>query len=318
MNIEEIKFLSSIYKDKVIPFWYYKDKYAVQLLSYFINEPMKIGQLKASDYHFLLQKKPLIEITARLSNNQLSKSDLANYLPNEWLNFNLTFHKWGGYLKYHKHSWYQTTRPGYSFVIQLNFGAKHDTLYHKLINPIIGEEPLFKTYGHPVAIKNFRLTLAWARLDIDLDTGEVLIEEIQTDWLRETDSLVKRFEDSHQKKEKEKIRDCWLMHYADTSLFNLKLYQKHLVEYKKIWAEAIMSAAFDFCVNELGTRDIYFHTYEAGCKLKDCTPPKSLYSKFPKKLGFKKTNIAPKFIREDKTTRKKIKRNDFWWWRMVI
>jgi len=147
---------------------------------------------------------------------------------------------------------------------------------------------------------------------------EVLIEEIQTDWLREVDRLVKRFGKSHAKKEREKIRDCWLMHYADTSLHNLKAYQNYLASYKKIWAAAIMSATLDFCIKELGIRDIYFHTYKSGGELKDCSPPRSLYTKLPKQFGFKKTKIAPQFIQLEKTIKKKIRRKEFLWWRLMV
>ena len=318
MNIEEIEFLSNIYKNQTIPFWYYKDKYAVQLLTYFLTEEIKISTLKASEHQRFLQKQPLKEITAHLSKNRLKKVDLLSYLPKEWKNFNLTFHRWGGYTKYPKHSWYQTTRPGFSFVIQLNFEAVHDTIYHQLIRPKRSEEPLFKTTGHPVSQKHMQLTLAWARIDLDLSTGEVLIEEIQTDWLREVDRLVKRMEQTHAKKEREKIRDCWLMHYADTSLFNLRAYQQYLLPYKRIWSEAMLSATLDFCIKELGISVIYFHTYDSGCQLKDCSPPRSLYTKLPKQFGFKKTKEAPAFIRFEKVVKKKIRRKDFWWWRIIV
>lgn len=318
MNIQEIDFLLSIYKNEQTPFWYYRDKYAVQLLTYFLGAEMKMNALKTSSHQNFLTKPPLKEITANLSNNCLKKADLHEYLPKDWLNFNLTYHRWGGYEKYPKHSWYQTTRPGYSFVIQLNFDTKHDTVYHELICPKRNEDPLFKTPGHPVAKKQMQLTLAWARLDVDLTTGEVLIEEVQTDWIREVDRLVKRITQSHAKKEREKIRDCWLMHYADTSLYNLKQYQAYLAPYKKIWQEIMMSATLDFCVKELGIRDIYFHTYKSGCELKDCAPPKSIYTKLPKQFGFKQTKVAPQFIQLEKTLKKKIRQKEYWWWRLVI
>lgn len=318
MNIEEIDFLLSIYKNRQIPFWYYRDKYAVQLISYYLKKDMKIHTLKTGPLQHLLKKHPLKEITSRLSENKLRKLDLEQYFPKNWLNFNLTFGRWGGFEKYPKHSWYQTTRPGFSFVLQLNFDTNHDIIYHKLIQPNKKEEPLFKTTEHPVARKLMQLTLAWSRLDIDLSTGEVLIEEIQTDWLREVDRLVKRFGRTHAKKEKEKIQDCWLMHYANTSLHNLKAYQNYLQPHKKIWKEAILSATLDFCVKELGIHDIYFHTYQSGCALKDCSPPRSLYTKLPKKFGFKKTNIAPQFIQDAKAIKKKIRRKEFWWWRLLI
>ncbi|MBT3027590.1 MAG: hypothetical protein KME48_10520 [Candidatus Thiodiazotropha sp. (ex Ctena orbiculata)] len=31
----------------------------------------------------------------------------------------------------------------------------------------------------------YRETLAWARLDVDLERNEVLIEEVQSDWVRD-------------------------------------------------------------------------------------------------------------------------------------
>lgn len=130
--------------------------------------------------------------------------------------------------------------------------------------------------------------------------------------------MVNRFKDKYKKREKEKIRDCWLRHYADTSLHNLKTYQNYMAVYKKTWSEAIMSATFDFCVTKLGIRNIYFHTYESGKMLKDCCPPRSLYAKLPKKFGFVKTKPAPKFIQADKKIKKKIRKHDFWWWKLVL
>lgn len=318
MDIAERDFLLSIYKTQTLPFWYYRDKYAVQLLDYFLKDSMKMSELKAGPHQNLLQKKPLKEITSRLSNNQLSKTDLANYIPKEWLNFNMTFTHWGTISKYHNDNWAQTTLPGFSFVVQLNFDSIHDTLFHKLIKPIAGEDPLFKYTSHPNSDKKYQLTMAWARLDFDLTTGEVLIEEIQSDWFKSFDAIYQGLIDRKFKDERENISASWVAHYATTSIFKLRQYKSFLSIYKKIWAEAIMSAAIDFCTKELGLRDIYMHTYESGCVLKDCSPPKSLYTKVPKKFGFKLTKTAPTFIRRHKKIKKRIRKAGYSWWRLLL
>lgn len=41
----------------------------------------------------------------------------------------------------------------------------------------------FNYCGHPVSRQ--RNTLAWARLDLDLNSATALIEEIQSDWIRD-------------------------------------------------------------------------------------------------------------------------------------
>lgn len=306
-----------MYRTQKIPYWYYRDKYAVQLLEYHLQEEVKMSDLKASTYQSFLQKAPLKEITSRLTGNRLSPKNLSTYLPKEWLNFNLTFSKWGGYKKHTKDRDNQTTRQGFSFVIQLNFGALHDVQYHRLISPKnVGDHP-FKYTCHPVAVAKSRLTLGWARIDLDLDSGELLIEEIQNDWLREVDSMVKRLTDL-EKKNENRFKNHWFFYSYNTTLDQLKKYQTYLAPYKKIWAEAILAASIEFSVKEMGIRDIYFHTYESGCKLKDCTPPKSIYTKLPKRLGFQKTNLAPQFIRDCTYLKKTLRKNDFWWWKLAV
>lgn len=318
MDITERDFLLSIYKTQSFPFWYYRDKYAVQLLTYFLKEPTKISVLKASFYHKFLQKKPLKTITSQLANNQLRASDLLQYLPSEWLNFSLSFTHWGQISKYHNLNWTQTTRPGFSFVLQLNFDDRHHAQYYKWIQPINGEDPLFKYRCHPVSEKKHELTMAWARLDIDLTTGEVLIEEIQSDWFKEFDHI---FESQLARKvacEHQPISEGWIHRQAITSIHNLKQYKAYLAPYRKIWAEAMLSATIDFCVQELGIRDLYMHTYASGCQLKNCRPPKSLYTKLPKRFAFKLTGHAPKFISSAKKIQKKIRKGTFNWWRLAF
>jgi hypothetical protein len=72
-------------------------------------------------------------------------------------------------------------------VLQLNFNHQHDRLFHESIHP--AQDGVFNNGDHPVLQRGdrsyYRETLAWSRLDIDFDLGEVLIEEIQNDWVRD-------------------------------------------------------------------------------------------------------------------------------------
>jgi phosphoglycolate phosphatase len=66
------------------------------------------------------------------------------------------------------------TRQGHNLVLQLNFPISHNRELLK----IVGEEEARGEIldAHPVA-QGREWTLAWARLDIDLETGEALVEE---------------------------------------------------------------------------------------------------------------------------------------------
>ena len=66
----------------------------------------------------------------------------------------------------------------------------------------------FEWWSHPVR-QDGRHTLAWARMDVDLDAGEALIEEIQSDWIREAVSEWRR---SRQVKDRQAFL-YWLGRY---------------------------------------------------------------------------------------------------------
>ena len=84
-----------------------------------------------------------------------------------------------------------------------------------------------------------------------------------------------------------------------------------LKPYADCWDEAILTAAITFIHDELGIRKIYYHSAESGAKMKRIRwdlPPRSLYSKLPKRFGFKKTQEVPEFLKEDKSFRRLYKR----------
>jgi len=140
--------------------------------------------------------------------------------------------------------------------------------------------------NHPVQQpedKNFRETLAWSRIDIDFETNEALVEEVQSDGARYVMRWEKRYKRCN-------CRKCQL---------RLK-YINWMQRYRKIWAEALLCATIEFIKNELGVERIFMHTARSGWQLKnmdqDWHAPRSLYSDLPKKFALKQTWAAPEFL----------------------
>lgn len=324
MNRQTLEFVSGLYDDQNIGFAYFQDKYAVELLryalqNYQLENGANIAEVKKWKQGFLLSKKPLKNITASLKKNRLQMADLVNYQPQGQLPFSITFDKWGAFKKHRKDTYYQTTRPGYSLVLQLNFSEHHDVPYYKLVNP---KRKAGERDGHPLrwtchpVCENNQLTLGWVRLDFDLETGETLIEEIQTDWLRDAKRLY-HFICEEEDKEPKKRRFHWILHAIHGTAASFKQYYETVLQpYSKVWDEALLSAAIWFSIEEMGIRDIYYHTYESGCLLKDCKPPRSLYTKLPRRFGFQKTDNAPVFIQNNRYLKKTLRTKNLAWWRL--
>jgi hypothetical protein len=210
--------------------------------------------------------------------------------------FTITLGQWGG----NSPCWQQTCRKGYNLVLQLNFTKSHDRLYEKIA--VKDYEP-FTYRSHPVNAK--RNTLAWSRLDFSDDFSEVLIEEVQTDWLRRVVSLLGFLS-------KPKNEACFERYGIKSNLSLFKNYYEYMIKpMLKIWDEAILCATLEFLANDIGVKHVYFYDHETGAQLKSVgygKPPKSLYTKLPKKFGFKTVANAPKFITQDRFSHKKLKR----------
>ena len=160
-------------------YYYFKDKYALMLLSYLVGDGKSVAELKNSHFKKLLQKQQVKTLLARLGHGYIEQQDLHSCWAESVQPFIITVGRWGG----DDPRWQQTTRHGYNLVVQLNFSNAHDSLYRELVKPT--ESAALNNYGHPVLLpeqcKSHRETLAWARLDLDFETNEVLIEEIQSD-----------------------------------------------------------------------------------------------------------------------------------------
>ncbi len=291
-------------------FSYFKDRYAVFLLSQAVGKQCAIADLKRSVFAGLLSKPLIKDIVAQSGDGILRQAQLNMAWGTMTEPFLLTLDMWGnGNFRYN-----QTSRPGYSLVLQLNFSNKHDEQFKKLAKPDQFHD--FNCWRHPVMKRNqrefFRETLAWARIDFDFNTNEALIEELQTDWLRRAKRLLgeiqsgkTRFYNLGANAKPEKLR-CYL--------------ETVLADYGDIWDEALLTAALQFIRQELGIAKIYLHTPETGGaikRIKYAQPPRSLYSGLPRKFCFRQTDKAPEFLQQHRTFRKLEKRLGGTQWHVI-
>ena len=284
-------------KDRTL-FRYFKDRYALILLNHFIGDEMEVKQIKNSRLAGLLQKPVVRDFMATIGNGKLTKADLNNFWLDEMYSFVLTLGEWGG----KDPGSYQISRRGHNIVLQLNFSNQHDGAYMDLVKP--RSPAALNSYGHPVFkrtdVRFFRETLAWARIDLDFDTNEALIEEIQSDWVREGASLLADAK-SYSQRGLTSI-DYWGVngHVDDV----VEYCETILKPYQAMWSEAMLAAAIDFIKTELGIKTIYYHTDTTGYQVKRIgwdKPPRSLYQKLPKQFCFDKVQQAPEFLTQDRT-----------------
>lgn len=284
-------------------FYYYKDRYALMLLSYCIGNGMTIREIKKSRYKRLIEKPVVQKLLQKSGNSNLTPKEFDAFYPDSYHCYLLTLGKWGS-----RKSWSrfynQTSRPGWNLVLQLNFSAQHNTPYNRMIKP--GELHPFHNRCHPIAV-NGHHTLAWARIDMDLDKDEALIEEIQTDWVRlaiKSRKTVKSYENCAIPKQ------GYLPPYVRGLGCDVEALSRYiedvLKEHIRIWEEAMLAAAIWFLKEEIGISTIYYHTFELGYQLKRISgrkPPRSLYTKLPARFCFEKTDRIPTFLMEN-TNRK--------------
>lgn len=294
------------------PFYYYKDKYAVQLLKYAIDTSQKVHEVKKSKWGFLLNKSPLKTILSNLKGSELTKAELTSYWPESYQQFNLAFDHWGEFTKHRHATWRQTSRPGYNLVLQLNFSYKEINKCKEYITPnkTYDDWNPFNCYGHPTMM----YTMAWARLDLNFKTGELLIEEIQNDYLREVINNFKRLQKLEVKKEKDQLKNHWIFRCGGGDYEGYKKYYDSLKPFFKLWDEAMLSAVLWFAKEELGIDKVYYHTFDS-CKIMKrfkegySLPPQSLYTKLPKRFGFEVTEEGPQFLKDEKYLKRMFKKN---------
>jgi hypothetical protein len=293
-------------------FYYFKGQYAFFLLFCVTKEGASVNAIKRSPFQRLLNQPDVKALLAYQGNGQLSPELFESAWKENSQPFVLTVDRWGDSNRWN----YQTTRKGCNLVLQLNFSEKHNRAYRRLVQP--NDDYVFNYCGHPVmerkSGKRYRDTLAWARIDFDLDSGEALIEEIQSDWVRQVKSCLHTLKLGLMPRHLDwcKCRHEDLLAYAENVF----------APFYNLWSEAMLTAAIRFIVIELGIGEIYYHTHETGQKIKQVfggAPPRSLYSDLPRKFCFKMTGQDPEFITRDRSyIRKKRSLKQVAWYKLAL
>ena len=291
-------------KDRTL-FRYARGDYALMLLSRIVGDGVRIGEIKRSAYGRLLSKPSVQRLLAGTGNGVVSRSVFDYAYVEGRQDFLLTLGRWNEDCSDHN----QTSRRSGNLVLQVNFNASHDREFASVVGRSCRRD--FVTCGHPVMKvgdrRYFRHTLAWVRMDIDFKTDEVLIEEVQTDWLRDAKWYLQNLE-RYAKDNRRELKALVVDDKVDAAVNYVR---KTLAPYFKMWDEAALTAAINFVVDELGVGRIYFHSFETGNVLKKIHyshPPRSLYTDLPHKFCFKLTDEVPSMLAERKNIRRILKR----------
>ncbi|MEM6819121.1 MAG: hypothetical protein AAF578_10070 [Pseudomonadota bacterium] len=264
------------------PFWYFRDRYALLLVS-MLGDPISKRDIKSSPHAQLLDKAVVKSVLRDFPGKPVPRDAFHLAVRGTPICYSLTLDIWGS-----DHSqWMQTTRRGFSLVLQLNFPREHNRIYRSLIDPE-GKLPSYFD-NHPVALAR-NITIAWSRMDVDLDNAEVLIEEIQSDWMRCWASARQRV--------KRVGSTLWVGDIVVRKEDAIRYCDIELSQHTH-WPEIMLSASIWFIRNELGIRRVFYHTHESGAALKRTgfsKPPRSLYTQLPAKFCFRVTDDRPAFM----------------------
>jgi hypothetical protein len=192
-------------------------------------------------------------------------------------------------------------------VLQLNLPFEHQKVFEQQ-----GIEQIWRAsrWHHPMS--ESRLTMAWARLDWDWQTGQAIIEEIQSDWLRDYPDLLAEAVSAKARGESSVWRG------GEIPLETVFSYQSMFTQHQKTWSEAMLTASLWFLQQELGFKEVFYHGWQTGNAVKrlgeDHVPPRSLYTELPEKFAFERVNQGPLFLERDPKVKKVKKRQEIWQW----
>jgi len=301
------------------PFHYYKDRYALWLLSQYVGNGKKVREVKSSTYGRLLQKPILRGALGQCASGTITADNVLSASGLRQEAYHLGLGAWGGRTN-RRNRYYQTSRPGKNIVLQLNFTSKHNALHDRVFNPTSAGHPLECRY-HPIATRKQR-TMAWSRCDVDLRNGEALIEEIQNDWLRYAE-----WEPGYVRRMSATRRANYFKRFYREDVRRIDM-RRYFVEalrpHRAIWDEAMLTATLWFLREELGIHRIYYNTWDTGCRFKgisrDYAPPRSLYTNLPRRFCFEETPEPPTFLQRywARRLRTHPDRNTFRWFRLDL
>jgi len=291
MRQEQLDLVLGTQPSRRVVYPYFKDRYAIALLRYVVGDGATIKELRTSRFGRLLDKPFVSTRLSRLGHGRIEPDWLDSQWPAEVCSYVLTLDEWGEDDK-HPEDW-QTTRTGKNLVLQINFTASHERRYMELIRP--DDVHPFVSCAHPTHGGKLR-TLSWARIDFELDDGEAVIEEIQTDWLRDARDAYEwcvRGKREHRR---------WFFRDGEFDRARLRTYYEQVLRpHRAMWDELTLLAAIQFIRDQLGIRRIFYHSYWSGNFMKDMSswfgPPKSLYTTLPRKFCFRFDFEVPRFVK---------------------
>lgn len=277
-------------------YYYFQDRYVLMLLAEAVGEGRSVREIKASPLAPLLNKPAVKQLLARHGSGRLRAADFEAVWHQDLLAYRLTLGCWPLNGEKWIRNWHQMTRRGLNLVLQMNLCKSHVRQLRQLLKI---DERDFLYDEHPIAPQG-ETTLAWSRLDIDLDYREALIEEVQSDWVGMAIHMTRNLSDTEGKSQWEQY------------------IQKILRPHIKLWEEAMLSATITFLREDLGIERIFYHTYESSLQLKhlgSSRPPKSLYTRLPRRFCFQVTHNGPLFLRDKgcRTMRRQLHRPDTKW-----
>jgi hypothetical protein len=267
-----------------------------------------VGALKHSRFAPLLRKESVRQALERAGGGRLDAADVAGVWPAQPEAYRLTLGTWG-HRKDWRQTWHQTSRPGFNLVLHLNFTARHDAELRRAF----GRHMRFDMPGFHPASKRFN-TLAWSRIDLCLDRGEALIEEIQSDWLKAARRELRWLRACQPDKRRAYTERLW---GTAVPLETAERYvERVLTPHARVWDEAMLAATLWVLRDLLGMKAIYLHTGFGGAVLKRCgRPPYSVYEKLPRRFCLERTWEPPRFLLEagHRRVRRALRCGPEWW-----
>lgn len=291
MRRKDVRRLICRFGDQRLVYHDFDDRYALDLLLWAVGDRRPVRELRRGPFAHLLAKPVVRELLAGCGDGVLRAEQVLAAWPQErerYRHYRVTLGewandegRWGAY--------YQMARGPANLVLQLNLPCEHDREFRRQFGRL--EQWDF----HPVHGKG-RTTVAWVRLDLEPSTGEALVEEIQSDWVREHDG-------------RPDYRDGAMERYCHR------------------WQDAALGAALAFLREELGVDTAWYFSHRTGNAVKgivsenwDDPAPRSLYTRLPRRFGFERRREGPAWIeglRRVKAIRRRL--GDRWsWYRLEI
>ncbi|MEO1493202.1 MAG: hypothetical protein AAFV19_13695 [Pseudomonadota bacterium] len=290
---------------KIFP--YFAEREGGWLLHHRLRQPARIAELRRGPLAPLLTRPGVRDVVAacgrgwvtpenllplaepldalsresQLSGDRATEVALDTAVAADWREVSITHSEWADGCNGFYRRELQVSRTGGNLVIQVNFPEAFQDEFDALF-PIETRRAL-ETRQHPV--RKDLITMGWIRLDFERDGEDLLIEEVQTDWLR----IAKRCRNDLAKQGPSAFE-------AD----RLAFLDRALALYGRDWARMLMLVALDFARTRAGIRHVWMHQYLPGAKLKHIIeydlPPRSLYTDLPRRFGFVRTDRAPAFL----------------------